>query len=119
MTVPAYFYLMQRRASNFEDLVEHGGTLHKLTCADGFRMSVIAHYAAYCQPRPGGWWETTPQDYAGPFTHLEVGYPSQRPEPWRRWTKWAEDKSDPTATVYARVPVQSIRDLIALHGGEA
>lgn len=118
MSTPAYFDLIQRRASGFEDLVEHGGTLHKLTCADGFRMSVIAHACAYCLPRPG-WHEGVPDDYAGPFTHLEVGYPSQRPEPWRRWTKWVEDKSYPTGTVYARVPVQAIRDLIGLHGGEA
>ena len=113
--------LVQRNAVSFEDLVEHGGTRYKLRCADGFGFSVIAHTYAYCRPRPDSPFEHdfVPADYDGPFTHVEIGYPLERPEPWDQWSQWAEDPDSPKDTVYGWVPVEAVRDLIDLHGGEA
>ena len=41
----------------------------QVVCADGFTMSVQAHDGAYCTPRMSG---------APVYTHVEVGFPSQR-----------------------------------------
>lgn len=84
-------------------------------CADGFEMSVTANRDAYCTPR---------LDNRGPYTHVEVGYPSARPEPWAAfgdvdtWDQYAEDRAHPTDTVYAFVPVEMVHALVAAHGGE-
>lgn len=83
-------------------------------CADGFRMSVIANWGAYCRPRPEH--SGSPQ---GPFTHVEVGFPSVRPEPWSVWSEYCDNKEgDPCDTVYGYVPVYMVRALVELHGGE-
>lgn len=86
-----------------------------IRCADGYTLSVIAGQGAYCAPY-------VPFDthaHQGPFSEVEVGFPSQRPEPWDVWQKWAEDPDDPTGTVYPFVPVDAVAGLIASHGGEA
>lgn len=57
-------------------------------------------------------------DDVPPYTSVEVGFPSARPEPWGEWERYAEDSTDPTGTVYGFVPVALVRDLIASHGGE-
>jgi hypothetical protein len=77
-----------------------------IRCKDGFRLSVTAGGSAYCAPRP-------------PYKAVEVGFPSSRPEPWRRWKAYAANSQDPTETVYAYVPVELVRALIESHGGEA
>lgn len=83
---------------------------NKITCKDGFKMSVIAGGGTYSSPR-----------YAehGPFEAVEVGFPSLRPEPWDTWAEYAENEDEPTQTVYGWVPVQLVRDLIEAHGGAA
>ncbi len=91
---------------------------NSIVCADGFRLSVIAGWGAYCDPRPD-WTDGVPADYAGPYTAVEVGFPSQRPEPWDEWSLYCESPETPTETVYGYVPVQIVRDLIESHGGEA
>src|SRR5690554_4453180 len=91
-----------------------------VVCRDGFEMSVIAGAGTYCTPRPR--WpvaDPVPADYPGPYTHVEVGYPSQRPEPWDKWAEYADDPEQPTDTWYAYVPVEMVRALVAAHGGEA
>lgn len=97
----------------------------KITCADGFTLSVIAGGGTYCTPRPSllpgesdGLCSNVGSDYPGPYTEVEVGFPSARPEPWGQWQEWAEDTAEPTDTVYGYVPVEAVRALIALHGGE-
>lgn len=102
-------------------------------CADGFTVSVIAGGGTYCHPRPAmcyhsadhemvqepdGHYETAPHDYPGPFDEVEVGFPSARPEPWDEWRQYAEESERPTDTVYSYVPVETVRALIELHGGE-
>lgn len=108
---------MHRRVQpTVEDVAAKGGRC-KVVCADGFTMSAIAYVATYCEPRPGF---DVPEDYEGPFTALEVGFPSVRPEPWDMWETFCEDPDrDPTDTVYSYVGVEHIYKLIELHGGYA
>lgn len=94
-----------------------------IACKDGFKMSVIAGPGAYCIPRPD--WRPMEGEavfgYEGPYTHVEVGYPSEQPEPWEGddlWASHAEDGENPTGTVYGWVPIEMVASLIALHGGE-
>jgi len=73
-------------------------------CRDGFFMSVQAFAGAYCSPR----------DNTGPYTEVEVGYPSQREE---LLMEYAEDPGAPTDTVYSWVPRATVLLIIAKHGG--
>jgi len=77
----------------------------KVECADGFTMSVQANETAYCDPRDND---------AESYTSAEVGFPSHKEE---LLMDWAEDPADPTGTVYAWVPRQTILNVIAKHGG--
>jgi hypothetical protein len=77
----------------------------KIVCADGFTMSVQAHDGAYCHPRTDG---------AASYTEVEVGFPSAI-EPLL--IHWAEDRAEPTDTVYGYVPRQTVINVIAKHGG--
>lgn len=88
-----------------------------IRCADGFAVSVIAGWGTYCRPRPG--WGDVDLCYAGPYTHVEVGFPTVRPEPWDQWVQYCDNPGCPTDTVYDSVPVPLVRALIAAHGGEA
>jgi len=76
----------------------------RITCADGFSMSVQACKSHYC----------TPRDNFGPYSKVEVGFPSERVEEFMRY---AEDRSRPTDTVYAWVPIELVEDAIEAHGG--
>lgn len=91
---------------------------NRIRCADGFSLSVIAGWGTYCEPRPD-WFNGVPEDYAGPYTRVEVGFPSQRPEPWDAWQPFCESPAEPTETVYGYVPVEMVATLIDSHGGEA
>jgi len=76
----------------------------RITCADGFNLSVQATHSAYCTPRQN----------LGPWLEVEVGFPSADPE---LIMEYAEQPERPTETVYAYVPVNLVVELIALHGG--
>ncbi len=82
----------------------------RIKCADGTSLSAQASRRHYCTPR---------HDY-GPYSTLEVGYPSaEPPQTWRKYFDgdWAHD--DHKGRVYARVPVNKIAWFIRRHGGEA
>ena len=86
----------------------HGPAMFpRMVCADGFSMSVQAHYAAYSRPR---------DDFAENYTAVEVGFPSERDE---LLMPFVEDASTPTNTVYGYVPVSVVCDVITKHGGLA
>lgn len=87
--VPAHFFLDIRK---------------RVTCADGFSVSIQADAAKYCMPRENN----------GPYTDVELGFPSNADG---LITDYAEDPSNPTKTVYPYVPVQVVEQLIAKHGG--
>lgn len=105
-----------------------------VVCADGFKVSVIAGAGPYCTPRMNmipkfdndpkmmGAIGEVPSTYPGPFSAVEVGFPSERPEPWGgdgNWAEYASDPETPTDTVYAYVPVDMVRALVWSHGDEA
>jgi len=78
--------------------------IQPVKCHDGFMMSVQASSTHYCMPRSD----------VGPWTRVEVGYPSQiEPLLW----PWAELPGDWTDTVYPHVPVEVVLAVIELHGG--
>lgn len=76
----------------------------RITCADGFSLSVQAGWSAYCSPRTNN----------GPWYNVEVGFPSATPE---FIMSFAEQADTPTDTVYAYVPVDLVEELITFHGG--
>lgn len=78
--------------------------LERLECRDGFSVSMQASTFHYCSPR----------DNAGPYTHVELGYPYPADE---MLMPYAEDKNDPTGTVYGHVPLEVVARLVAAHGG--
>jgi hypothetical protein len=79
-------------------------TRQRLECNDGFTVSVQASEVHYC----------TPRDNAGPWTHVELGYPSAA---CRTLLPFAEDRKCPTETIYAQVPVEVLERIIRRHGG--
>ena len=85
------------------------GDLAKLNktilCADGFSMSVQASETAYCTPRKTG---------AARYYEVEVGFPSSRED---LLMQYAEDRGNPTETVYGYVPTNIVSLVIAKHGG--
>lgn len=80
----------------------------KLILQDGTTISVQASSGHYCIPR----------DNDGPYSHVEVGFPSVRPEPWSEWSQYAEEPSEPTETVYGCVPIGLVLDFIKAHGSD-
>ncbi len=77
----------------------------KIICKDGTTLSVQASEYHYC----------TPRDNYGPYTHVEVGYPTAVPHD--AMLRYAEESSDPTCTVYGYTPVEVVNEFIELHGG--
>jgi len=108
---------------------------NRVECKDGFTVSVIAGGGAYCSPRPGlcfpgiddgllscpqepnGFMWDVPCTYPGPYFEVELGFPSAPPHPWSEWSEYAENPRNPTNTIYARVPVEMVFDLVDYHGG--
>lgn len=112
--------------SHFEKIVAGGGVLRvhygdtvpisykeiapPVKCQDGAVLSVQAGRMYYCSPR---------SDY-GPYSHVEVGYPSvEPPETWKPYFEDDWETDDRLGGVYAYVPVELVREFIEAHGGEA
>ena len=75
-----------------------------VVCADGFTMSVQASERNY----------STPRDDVGPYTEVEVGFPSSFDVYLH---KYAENPDKPTDTVYGWVPADTVMMCIDAHGG--
>ena len=99
-------YLTSQRKKNGRGLTDDSSypTAKRITCTDGFSLSVQATKGAYCAPRQN----------IGPWEEVEVGFPSGTPE---LIMSYAEEADRPTATVYCYVPIQLVEQLIELHGG--
>ena len=83
-----------------------GATRNKrVVCADGFEMSVQAHRGAYCSPRG---------DNKPRYTHVEIGFPSSIEA---MLMEYCDEPSTPLDTVYGYVPVQTVTNILAKHGG--
>ena len=78
-----------------------------ITCNDGFSVSVQASHRNYCSPR---------EDDAPAYSRVELGFPSAEDS---IITRFAENPSDPTETVYGWVPAPLVLCLIGRHGGLA
>lgn len=80
-------------------------------CADGVSLSIQGNVVAYCLPR----------NNAGPYTHMEVGFISDKEKkpmaPPQSWADYAD--GDFPSDVYGWVPVELIEAFIAEHGGRA
>lgn len=76
----------------------------KITCADGFTVSIQASNGHYCKPRNND----------GGYTEFELGYPSS---PDDLIQEFAEDPDAPCSTVYGYVPKAVVQALIEKHGG--
>ena len=57
---------------------------------------------------------STPRDDVGPYTEVEVGFPSSYDY---HLSSYAEDPSKPTETVYGYVPADTVIMCIDAHGG--
>lgn len=77
----------------------------RIVCRDGATVSIQANRGMYCTPR---------QD-AGPYTHVEAGFPSVQPP--ESWKEYMDGGDDPLDTVYGYVPVAHIKEFIDAHGG--
>ena len=99
-------YLMGSRNINDHDVMHDWSfpIASRITCKDGFSLSVQASHGAYCQPRHN----------VGPWHQVEVGFPSSKPE---LIMSYCEQPERPTQTVYGYVPIELVEDLIAMHGG--
>lgn len=76
----------------------------RITCNSGFSVSVQGSKTNYCSP----------PNNVGPYTAVELGFPSSFEE---LLEEYAEDRSNPTETIYGWVPVGIVRSLVIKHGG--
>lgn len=82
------------------------GNLPRITCNDGFNLSVQASRNHYCRPRSD----------KGPWTEVEVGYPSVV-EPLLFDHAEVSTYPDYTQQVYPYTPVSVVAAVIEVHGG--
>ena len=75
----------------------------RITCQSGLSLSVQANNYAYCEPR----------NDSGPYSHVEVGYPSRAIE---ALLPYAENPAVPTETVYPYVPVGIVEAILLENG---
>ena len=114
------------------DLCVFQNTRARLTCNDGYSVSIQASEHTYCTPRytqyqDGDIWHVingnffdygekprnfTSENYI-PYEAVELGFPSEADE---LINEYAED-DDYTDTVYGYVPVDIVEKLIEKHGG--
>ena len=81
-----------------------GRLVKVVKCKSGLTLSVQASDTHYCSPRSNN----------GPWTEVEVGFPSRKVE---SIIDWAEDPYDPCNTVYGYVPVAVLEEVIKDNGG--
>lgn len=75
-------------------------------CEDGFSISIQASERKYCNPK----------NNKGPYTEVELGFPNVKDE---TILPYAEDRMDPTGTVYPYVPSEVVLEMLLKHGGIA
>ena len=89
-----------RRASDMLNFVP------RIQCADGFNFSMQSGRYSYC----------TPRDDDGPWSAVELGFPSADDVVIRQY---AEDADAAPETVYGWVPLDVVAKLIESHDGFA
>ena len=76
----------------------------RIICKDNTTLSIQASKMHY----------STPREDNGPYTHVEVGYPSVIPP--KTWAEYA-DGEYPSSNVYGYIPIELVNEYIELHGG--
>jgi hypothetical protein len=76
----------------------------RITCFDGFNLSIQGNIGAYCSPRKDS-------DF---YSSMEIGFPSEKEE---LIMSYAGSEDQPTETVYGWVPIEVIEQVIEKHGG--
>ena len=111
--------IVKKRVAKAEDRAERRvlRTLEKLTLQQS-QQQTQAHQSQEEQRPTRRQGETDDAYFSGPYTHVEVGFPSAKPEPWTDWETYS-DGGEPTETVYGYVPVEMVTALVESHGGEA
>lgn len=79
----------------------------QVVCADGFALSIQASRHHYCSPR---------QD-VGPWTSVEVGFPSAAEPLLFEFVEYETDNTDWTQSVYPYTPIEVVAAVVDLHGG--
>jgi hypothetical protein len=99
-------YLMSQRDPNDIDTQDDRSfpLAKRITCKDGFSLSVQATHGSYCRPRTN----------IADWYMVEVGFPSAKPE---FFADYAENHDKPTDTVYGYVPIELVEKCIDFHGG--
>lgn len=87
-------------------LEDYEGLCKKIKCKDGFSISAQASHFHHCIPR---------ENNAEFYTHIELGFPSDRLP--AHITEKAENPHNLLYTVYPRIPVEWLNELIDSHGG--
>ena len=85
--------------------MEIRSSMPRLFLNDGVSLSVQAGEHLYCSPRSN----------KGPYTQVEIGFPSE-PLP-ELFMPYCEKPDNPTETVYAYVPLELVLFYIGSHGG--
>jgi hypothetical protein len=88
------------------DVFEHKERTPRLYCMDGTTLSVQAGESNYCSPR----------DNIGPWTRVEVGFPSKH-FPLLDEYKDGGESDSPTESVYGFVPIEIVEKCIEECGG--
>lgn len=78
----------------------------RLVFENGFSVSIQAGSGMYCSPRRD----------KGPYSDLEIGYPSDIVDEWSIYMDGNPEITDPTSTVYPYVPVLIIVDFLKMCG---
>ena len=90
----------------------NGEVIPHVICSDGFKMSVQVGRRAWglC---------CTPKNDEGPWSHVEVGYPSAiEPLLWPYAAKYNDaDCISSTEAVYPYTPIELVAAVIDAHGG--
>ena len=81
----------------------------RLALNNGVTLSIQGNDGAYCSPRinTGGYG-------SGIYDSMEIGFPSSKID---LIMEYAEDKGDPTGTVYPYTPMSVIEDVVSWGGG--
>jgi hypothetical protein len=89
-----------------ELLVKDAYGFERVTCANGLSLSIQASETAYSTPRRNV--------EATSYTAFEIGFPSESIE---KLLEYAEDRGNPTNTVYPYVPYKLIQTILEDNGG--
>ena len=81
--------------------------LPRIELMDGTTLSVQVGEGLYCTPRGD----------TGPWSEVEIGYPSKPIPELYKWMEGRIGETDPTDTVYGYVPVSVLLEAARARGG--